>query len=83
MLPSVTGDKLPNNASVNRRSWVMITFVMASSLVWYSLVSLFMSSDAVASRFQRTKHWIEKAAGLCFIGLGSIVLADTRNPTST
>ena len=54
---------------------LMIALVTASSLVWYSLVSLFMSSAPVIRRFQTTKHWVERAAGVCFIGLGGKVLA--------
>ena len=61
---------------------LMIALVTASSLVWYSCVSLFMSSGPVMRRFQRVRHWIERAAGVCFIGLGGKVLADARNPIS-
>jgi len=61
---------------------LMIALVTASSLVWYSCVSLFMSSGPVMRRFQRARHWIERAAGVCFIGLGGKVLADARNPIS-
>jgi threonine/homoserine/homoserine lactone efflux protein len=61
---------------------LMIALVTASSLVWYSCVSLFMSSGPVMRRFQRARHWIERAAGVCFIGLGGKVLADARNSIS-
>jgi threonine efflux protein len=61
---------------------LMIAFVTASSLIWYSCVSLFMSSDSVMRRFHRAKHWIERAAGVCFIGIGGRVLTDARNPIS-
>ena len=61
---------------------LMIGLVTASSLIWYSCVSLFMSSGPVIRRFQRARHWIERAAGVCFIGLGGKVLADARNPIS-
>ena len=61
---------------------VMIALVTVSSLCWYAFVSLFMSSSAVVSRFQSAKHWIERAAGICFIGLGGKVLADAGNPIS-
>ncbi len=59
---------------------LMIALVTASSLSWYSFVSIFMSSSAVVGRFQSAKHWIERAAGICFIGLGGKVLADARTP---
>ncbi len=61
---------------------VMIGLVTASSLVWYSCVSVFMSSAPVMRRFQRARHWIERAAGVCFIGLGGKVLTDAGNPVS-
>lgn len=61
---------------------LMIGLVTASSLIWYSCVSVFMSSAPVMRRFQRARHWIERAAGVCFIGLGGKVLADARNPIS-
>jgi len=61
---------------------VMIALVTASSLIWYSCVSLFMSSDPVMRRFQNAKHWIERVAGVCFIGLGGKVLTDAGTPIS-
>ena len=61
---------------------VMIALVTASSLLWYSCVSLFMSSSPVMRRFQRARHWIERAAGVCFSGLGGKVLADAGKPVS-
>jgi threonine/homoserine/homoserine lactone efflux protein len=61
---------------------LMIGLVTASSLIWYSCVSLFMSSGPVMRRFQRARHWIERAAGVCFIGLGGKVLADASRPIS-
>jgi threonine/homoserine/homoserine lactone efflux protein len=61
---------------------LMIALVTASSLIWYSCVSLFMSSGPVMRRFQRARHWIERAAGVCFIGLGGKVLADAGTPVS-
>lgn len=62
---------------------VMIGLVTASSLIWYSCVSLFMSSGPVMRRFQRARHWIERAAGVCFIGLGGKVLADAGRPITS
>jgi len=63
--------------------WLMVTMialVVASSLAWYSLVSLFMSSAPVIRAFGKARHWIERAAGACFIVLGGRILADSRNP---
>ncbi len=62
---------------------VMIALVTVLSLSWYSFVSIFMSSNLVAVRFQRARHWIERAAGGCFILLGGKVLADARNPIAS
>lgn len=60
----------------------MIAIVTVSSLSWYSCVSLFMSSGPVMRRFQRARHWIERSAGVCFIGLGGKVLADAGTPVT-
>lgn len=61
---------------------VMIALVVASALVWYSTVSLFMSSAPVMRRFNHARHWIERAAGVCFIGIGGRLIADSRNPVT-
>src|SRR5437764_831444 len=42
---------------------LMIALVVASGLVWYSIVALFMSSAPVMKRFQHARHWIERVAG--------------------
>ncbi|MCY0146276.1 LysE family translocator [Hoeflea sp. G2-23] len=63
--------------------WVMgamIALVMTSAAVWYSVVTLFMSSRPVIVRFQNARHWVERAAGVCFIAIGGKILADSRNP---
>ena len=39
---------------------VMIALVVASSLTWYSIVSVFMSSTPVISRFKNAQHWNRK-----------------------
>lgn len=63
--------------------WVMgtmIALVMASAATWYAIVTLFMSSRPVIRRFENAQHWIERAAGVCFIAIGGRILADSRNP---
>ncbi|MCY0094382.1 LysE family translocator [Hoeflea ulvae] len=63
--------------------WVMaamVGLVMASAALWYTLVTLFMSSRPVIARFENAQHWIERAAGACFIAIGAKILADSRNP---
>lgn len=61
---------------------LMIGLVMASSLTWYALVSVFMSSTPVITRFQNARHWIERAAGVCFVTIGGRILSDARNPVA-
>jgi threonine efflux protein len=61
---------------------VMIALVMSSALVWYSIVSLFMSSGPVMRRFQNARHWIERVAGASFVLIGGRIIADARNPVS-
>lgn len=61
---------------------LMVALVMASSLVWYAIVSLFMSSAPVMRRFSDAQHWIERLAGVCFVGIGGRILADARNPVT-
>ncbi|MBU2484226.1 MAG: LysE family translocator [Alphaproteobacteria bacterium] len=63
--------------------WVMgamIALVMASAALWYTVVTLFMSSRPVIARFENAQHWIERAAGVCFVAIGGRILADSRNP---
>ncbi|WP_419912134.1 LysE family translocator [Hoeflea sp.] len=60
----------------------MVVLVFISSLTWYTLVSLFMSSTPVMRRFQNARHWIERAAGVCFVAVGGRILADARNPVT-
>lgn len=67
-------------------AWVMVLMiglVGGASFIWYSIVTLFMSSAAVVRRFRNAKHRIERAAGVCFIGIGGKVMADARNPISS
>jgi threonine efflux protein len=63
-------------------SWLMalmIGLVIACSLVWYTIVALFMSSGPVMRRFENSRHLIERVAGVCFIAIGGRILADARN----
>lgn len=61
---------------------LMIGLVVASALIWYSIVSLFMASAPVMRRFAHARHWIERTAGACFIGIGAHIVADARNPVT-
>lgn len=60
----------------------MIALVVVASLIWYAIVSLFMSSSPVIRRFRHAQHWIERAAGVCFVAIGGRILADSRNPVT-
>jgi threonine efflux protein len=57
---------------------LMICLVVSSALVWYSIVTLFMSSPPVMRRFQHARHRIERVAGICFVAIGVRILADAR-----
>jgi len=59
---------------------LMIGLVVGSSLIWYSTVSLFMSSAPVIARFRNAQLWIERAAGVCFVAIGGRILASSSNP---
>ncbi len=61
---------------------LMIGLVILSALIWYTIISLFMSSAPVMKRFAHAQHWIERVAGVCFIAIGGLILADARNPVS-
>lgn len=61
---------------------LMVGIVMASSLIWYTIVSLFMSSAPVMRRFQNARQAIERAAGACFVLIGGKILWDARNPVT-
>ncbi len=62
---------------------LMIALVMACALVWYSFVSLCMSSGPVVRSLSNVRHWVERAAGVCFVGVGTRILTDSRTPLST
>jgi len=61
---------------------LMVGLVMLSSLVWYTIVSLFMSSAPVMRRFQHARHWIERIAGASFVLIGGKIIVDARTPVS-
>jgi len=61
---------------------LMIGLVMLSSLFWYAIVSAFMSSPPILTRFRKALHWVERAAGICFVAIGGRILADARNPVT-
>jgi RhtB (resistance to homoserine/threonine) family protein len=57
---------------------LMVALVMASSLGWYAIVTLFMSAPPVMRRFRHAQHWIERAAGACFVAIGGRILWEAR-----
>ncbi|MBC2858238.1 LysE family translocator [Stappia sp. 28M-7] len=73
------------SVSATTPAWVlvaMVALVVVSAALWYTLVSLFMSSAPVLRRFSGLQHWIERVAGACFVAIGGRILADARNPLS-
>lgn len=73
------------SVSAQTPAWVlvaMVALVVVSAALWYTLVSLFMSSAPVLRRFAGLQHWIERVAGACFVAIGGRILADARNPLS-
>ncbi|MEL6746401.1 MAG: LysE family transporter, partial [Pseudomonadota bacterium] len=63
--------------------WVigaMIALVSGLTFVWYTAVAVVIAAPAVLDRFAQGSNWIERIAGVCFIGFGGKVLADSRNP---
>jgi len=62
---------------------VMVGLVVLSAGIWYLLVALFMSSGPVVRRFRTAQHWIERAAGVCFVTIGGRILANARSSTAT
>jgi threonine/homoserine/homoserine lactone efflux protein len=61
---------------------LMVALVMASALAWYAIVTLFMSAPPVMRRFRDAQHWIERAAGTCFVAIGGKILLDARSPVT-
>ncbi len=58
----------------------MIGLVVLSSLIWYSLVSLFMASGPMIRKIQNARHLVERVIGVCFVGIGCRLMVDSRNP---
>ena len=61
---------------------LMIALVFASAALWYTFVALVMSSPPVIRRFDNARHWIERAAGVCFVAIGGRIIADARSPVT-
>lgn len=62
-------------------NWILptvVSLVVLVSLIWFGIVSIFMSSTPVIRRVQGVKHWIERVAGACFIALGGKLILDLR-----
>ncbi|UOM34558.1 LysE family translocator [Acuticoccus sp. I52.16.1] len=62
---------------------LMVVLVGVTTLVWYTLVSLFMASPPVIQRFAGARHRIERIAGVAFVAIGGKLIADARSPVST
>ena len=67
--------------TANMPLWVSVLMILfACAMVWYAIVSIFMSSAPIIKRFRNAQHRIEQAAGFCFIVIGGRILADSKNP---
>jgi threonine/homoserine/homoserine lactone efflux protein len=62
---------------------LMVALVVACGVVWYTIVSLFMSSAPVIRSFGHVRHRIERAAGACFVLIGGRILMDSRTPLTS
>jgi threonine/homoserine/homoserine lactone efflux protein len=66
-------------------AWVMaamVVLVMLAAAVWYAVVALVVSAPPVIRRCRAVQHWIERAAGACFIVIGGRVVIDARSPVA-
>lgn len=62
---------------------LMVGLVVTCALLWYSFVSLCMSSAPVIRAFGNARHWIERFAGVCFVAVGGRILTDSRSPIAS
>ncbi len=53
-----------------------IGLMFALSVVWYVLVARVLTIQRVADAFTRARRWIDRAAGLAFIGFGATLMLD-------
>lgn len=59
--------------------WVLtvaVTLVGVCGLVWFSTVSLLTASTGMLISLQRHQHWIERLAGLAFLGFALVMAID-------
>jgi threonine/homoserine/homoserine lactone efflux protein len=53
-----------------------IGLMFALTLGWYGLVARFLTLRPVAEAFARARRWIDRAAGLAFMGFGTRLMLD-------
>jgi RhtB (resistance to homoserine/threonine) family protein len=67
----------PNTPAVVLMVYAATFFI--STIVWFSIVALFLSTPRVRSFFSRIKHWIERVTGGFLILLGvRLALAESK-----
>jgi threonine/homoserine/homoserine lactone efflux protein len=54
---------------------VMATMISVS-VGWYCLVTCLFTTRRLANAYQRARHWIDRAAGTCFILFGARLVAE-------
>ena len=48
-------------------------FIAMAHVVWFTLVALFFSTDAVRARMARIRHWIDRVFGAVLVGFGALL----------
>lgn len=54
-------------------------WMSASTMAWFSMVSIFFTRDDVRGAFLRCGHWIDRAMGVVFIGLAAALALARAN----
>ncbi len=75
-------EQRPTGARSAFRFGFFITLTSPKAVVLFTSVfaTSVTSSMPVRRRFVRARHWIERAAGAVFLGIGGRILSDARNP---
>lgn len=57
---------------------LMVTSMVAISLIWYSFVVLIFSSNKVSDCYHQMQKWLEGLAGIIFIAFGAKLVFGDR-----
>jgi RhtB (resistance to homoserine/threonine) family protein len=52
-------------------------FIAVAHVIWFTLVALFFSTDAVRARLVRVRHWIDRVFGALLVGFGGLLATAT------